>query len=312
MTKKLAIGVDVGGSHISCTAYDLESKQLLENTHAENDLDNHGQPNEVIDVWGKTIRTTLELVGTENVSGIGFAMPGPFDYVKGIPLFTGENGKYENIYGINVPDELRKYLGLATDFKIRFINDATAFAIGEDQVGKAKNTAHSLSVTLGTGFGSAFIKEGLPIVEGAEVPENGCLWHLPFEDGIADDYFSTRGLINRFEKTSGKKLPGVKQIAELAESNLEAKELFNDFGEKMGIFLQPWIEKFGIETFVMGGNISRAYHLFRSSLNNYLKQANLNMEVEVSELKETASFIGAATLVDDVFYEKVLPALRKM
>ena len=312
MDTKLAIGIDVGGSHVSCMAYDLTTKKLLSNTLAENDLDNNGQPEEVIEAWGKTIKKCLELVGVENVEGIGFAMPGPFDYVLGIPMFTGENGKYENIYGIDVPQMLREYLGLANDFKIRFINDATAFAIGEDQVGKARDFENSLSVTLGTGFGSAFIKDGLPIVEGSEVPENGCLWHLSFEDGIADDYFSTRGLINRFEKASGEKMPGVKQIAELALTTPEAIELFDDFGTKMGIFLQPWIEKFGIEMFVMGGNISRAYDLFGASLNFFLEQANLKMEVAVSDLKETASFIGAATLVDDEFYDRVLPALGKM
>ena len=85
----------------------------------------------------------MELAGAENIQGVGFAMPGPFDYVKGIPLFTGENGKYENINGIDVPVELRNYLGLSADFKIRFINDATAFAIGEDQVGKAKDFENS-------------------------------------------------------------------------------------------------------------------------------------------------------------------------
>lgn len=312
MEKKIAIGVDVGGSHVSCTAFNIVTKQLVAHSHSENDLNNHGQPAEIIEAWGKTIKQTMEFVGVENIAGIGFAMPGPFDYVKGISLFTGQNGKYENTYGLNVPVELRKYLDLDVDFKIRFINDATAFAIGEDQVGKAKNFVNSLSVTLGTGFGSAFIKNGLPVVEGAEVPEQGCLWHLPFQGGIADDYFSTRGLLNRFEKATGEKLSGVKQIAELAESNLIAQELFNDFGMQMGIFLQAWIEKFGIETFVMGGNISRAYHLFGNSLNDYLKQANLKMEVAVSELKENASFIGAATLIDDSFYAKVLPALKKM
>jgi glucokinase len=310
--KKLAIGVDVGGSHVSCMAYDLFNKKLLPETFAENDLNNHGQPDEIIDAWGKTIQKSMELAGRENVLGIGFAMPGPFDYVKGIPMFTGENGKYENIYGIDVPADLRKYLGLNNDFKIRFINDATAFAIGEDQVGKARDFDHSLSVTLGTGFGSAFIKNGLPIVEGAEVPENGCLWHLTFEDGIADDYFSTRGLITRFEKVSGKKMQGVKEIADLAATSPEAVELFEDFGTKMGEFLQSWIEKFDIEVFVIGGNISRAYHLFGASLSFFLEQANLKMEVTVSELKETASFIGAATLVDEKFYQRVMPALEKM
>ncbi len=312
MKKTISIGVDVGGSHVSCTAYDLNKKTLLESTHAENSLNNHGKPDEIIEAWGKTIRKTMESVGKQNVAGIGFAMPGPFDYVKGIPMFTGENEKYENIYGMNVPDKLRKYLSLPDDFKIRFINDATAFAIGEDQVGKANNFAHSLSVALGTGFGSAFIKDGLPIVEGNEVPEQGCLWHLPFEDGIADDYFSTRGLLKRFELVTGKKLSGVKEIAELAENNNAAQDLFNDFGEKMGVFLRPWIEKFGLEAFVIGGNISKAFPLFGDSLNNYLSDNNLGVKVFISALKENASFIGAATLVDDSFYVRVFPAIKKM
>ena len=312
MDKKLAIGVDVGGSHISCAAYDLENKKLLTNTRAENQLDNSAPSGEIIEVWGKTIKKTTELAGAENVGGIGFAMPGPFDYVNGIPLFTGENGKYENIYGADLPVLLRNYLGLPDEFKIRFINDATAFALGEDRVGKARDYNNSLSVTLGTGFGSAFIRNGLPVVEGPEVPENGCLWHLPFENGIADDYFSTRGLISRYEMLSGKKLMGVKPLAELAGRDKVAQELFDDFGEKLGRFLQAWIEEFGIEILVIGGNISNAYHLFGSSLNKYIEQSGLKMEISVSELKETASFIGAATLVEDELYKQILPALRKM
>lgn len=310
--KNVAIGVDVGGSHVSCMGFDLDKKVLLKETFAESDLDNHGQPEEIIKSWGSVIKQTIEIVGVDKVAGVGFAMPGPFDYVNGISRFEGQNGKYENTFGMNVPKMLNDFLGYSAELKCRFINDATAFAIGEDQVGKAASYNRSLSVTLGTGFGSAFIKDGLPVVEGEEVPEGGCLWHLPFEGAIADDYFSTRGLLTRFEKVSGQKLQGVKQIAELVETNPEAQALFNDFGEKMGILLQPWIEKFGIEAFVMGGNISRAYHLFGSSLQAYLEKAGLKMDISISELKETAAFIGSATLVDDKYYSKVLPLLAKM
>ena len=111
---------------------------------------------------------------------------------------------------------------------------------------------------MGTGFGSAFIKDGLPVVDGEQVPEQGCVWYIPFEEGIADDYFSTRGLIKRFYESTGKQLAGVKEIADLAISDLAAKALFNDFGEKMGIFLNPWIQKFEMEVLVIGGNISKS------------------------------------------------------
>ena len=312
MNNKIAIGVDVGGSHVSCAAFDLTDKKYLENTLSENDLDNHASADVVIASWGDVIKQTLGKIDADQLVGIGFSMPGPFDYENGIPRFTGENGKYENIYGIDVPVKLRAYLNLPENFEIRFINDATAFALGEDQVGKAKDISNSLSITLGTGFGSAFIKNGLPVVDGEEVPDQGCVWHLPFEDGIADDYFSTRGFLNRYEKLTGIKLSGVKQLADLVETDKHAKDLFNDFGLKLGQFLQPWIEKFEIEVLVIGGNISRAYPLFKESMNGFLKAENLQMKVEISELKETASFIGSAILVDDSFYSKVRPLLKLM
>ncbi len=312
MSRKIAIGVDVGGSHVSCAAFDLVEKKYLENTLVESDLDNHASSEVIIGVWGDTIKRTMKIAEDKNIAGIGFAMPGPFNYEKGISLFTGQNGKYENTYGLNVPVELRKYLDLPENFKIRFINDATAFAIGEDRVGKAKDVSRSLSITLGTGFGSAFIRDGLPVLDGDEVPGQGCVWHLPFEDGIADDYFSTRGFLKRYEDRTGVGLPGVKQLAELVETDLVAKALFDDFGLKMGQFLKPWIEKSGIEMLVIGGNISRSYPFFEESLVGFLKEQNSDMRISISELKETASFIGSATLADDSFYEKVKPLLKKM
>ena len=312
MKKELAIGVDIGGSHVSCAAYDLLEKKYIENSLVESDLDNHAGPEEIIGIWGDTIKKTMVFAGSTDIAGIGFAMPGPFDYENGIPLFTGENEKYENIYGLDVPVALRKYLNLSDNFKVRFVNDATAFAIGEDQVGQASGVNRSLSITLGTGFGSAFISDGLPVLEGADVPKYGCLWHLPFEDGIADDYFSTRGFLNRYKKETGVALPGVKQLADKFDSDLIAKSLFDDFGVKLGQFLKPWIEKFDIEMLVIGGNISNAYPLFKSSLNSYLESENLAMQVTTSQLKEIASFIGSATMVDDAYFEKVKPVLKKM
>jgi glucokinase len=312
MKTKLSIGVDVGGSHVSCAAIDLTTKQYLDQTYAEQDLDNHASAGTILGIWGETIRQAMVSAGIENIAGIGFAMPGPFDYQQGISLFTGRNDKFEQTYGLNVPETLRQYLGLPESLRIRFINDATAFAIGEDRLGKAAGTSASLSVTLGTGFGSAFIRDGLPVLTGDSVPEQGCLWHLPFEDGIADDYFSTRGLLGRFREKTGRSLQGVKQLADLASTDQTARLIFDDFGLKLGQFLDPWIRKLSLEMLVLGGNISRAYPLFETALRGYLESRKIPMEVAVSELKENASIIGSATLVEESFYERVMPLLQYM
>ena len=312
MKKKLSIGVDIGGSHISCAACDLNLKKYLPETFAENDLDNKAGAEEIIGIWSKTIAKTIALAGEENIAGIGFAMPGPFEYDKGIARFTSENDKYENIYGLNVSEAIRKSLALPAEFPVRYINDATAFALGEDWIGKARSVSRSLSITLGTGFGSAFLKNSLPVVEGDTVPDMGCVWHLPFENGIADDYFSTRGFLNRYKEQTGKQLKGVKELAQMASSNETAKALFDDFGLKLSMFLKPWFEKFGVEMLVIGGNISNAFSLFGKSMNDYLSAEQVVVKIEVSELKETAALIGSAVLVDDEFYAKVAPLLPLM
>ena len=118
-------------------------------------------------------------------------MPGPFDYVKGICYIKGV-AKYENLYGFNITDAISSHLNVPDGFLIRFMNDASSFAVGEAWAGSAIKAVRSLSITLGTGFGSAFISNKIPIVDGPEVPKIGCVYHLPYKDGIADDYFSTR------------------------------------------------------------------------------------------------------------------------
>ena len=308
----IAIGVDVGGSHVSCAACNIEEKKYLSETFSESDLDNQGSAEEIIAVWSKTIQSTFDKVGFENVSGIGFAMPGPFDYANGIAMFKGNNKKYENIFGLNVPEALRKKMNLPVDFPIRFINDATAFAIGEDWIGKANGSKRSMAITLGTGFGSAFLCDRLPVVSGAEVPNMGCVWYLPFQDGNADDFFSTRGFLNRYSEKTGTVLKGVKEMAKLAETDTIAKSLFDDFGTQLGIFLCPWMVRFGVEVLVIGGNISYAFPLFGESLNEYLKSQGADIRVAVSELRESAAMIGSAVLVDETYFEKVKLLLPQM
>lgn len=310
--KNISIGVDVGGSHISCMGFDLDKHQLLPNSFFESYVDSRALPETIIKTWGNNIKQTIEKIGIDNVSGIGFAMPGPFDYINGISSFNGQNGKYENTYGMNVRTMLTDFLNSPKNLKIRFINDATAFALGEDRIGKAKDYKRSLSITLGTGFGSAFINNGLPLVKGLKVPKGGCLWHLPFENGVADDYFSTRGLLDRFEKKTGNKCHGVKNIVDLCHTNSEAKELLEDFGEKMAIFLQPWLRKSKVETIVFGGNISKAYSFFGKALKSYLHSVDISVNIAVSDLREKSAFVGSAVLIEDKTYEKILPVLQEM
>ena len=311
MKKTIAIGTDIGGTHITCAAIELVSGKILKETITERVVNNQAQANVIIGVWAEALSSVLASVGIQNVKGIGMAMPGPFDYVKGISFIRGV-AKYENLYGFNITDAIASNLNVPEGFLIRFINDASAFAVGEAWAGSAKNATRSLSITLGTGFGSAFISDRIPIVDGPLVPKLGCFYHLPYENGIADDYFTTRGLIGRYKDLAGKELKGVKELAELASSDKLVSELFKSYGDRLGLFLTPWLKKFDAEILVIGGNISHAYKLFGETLETRLKKENCNCEVEISKLKEDAALMGSAYLLDDDFWKSVQHALPFM
>lgn len=311
MEKNIAIGTDIGGSHISCAAIDLLAGEVIKDTFAERAVDNQAQASEIISVWSSALAESLSKVSMEKVKGIGFAMPGPFDYVKGISYIKGV-AKYENLYGVNVTEAVSASLEVPGDFLIRFMNDASSFAVGEAWVGSASKVRRSLSITLGTGFGSAFIDKKIPIVDGPLVPKLGCIYHLPYEKGIADDYFSTRGLLGRYKKITGKELPGVKELAELAPDDRTVMELFDDFGNRLGLFLAPWLKKFEAEMLVIGGNISHAYDLFGNIFEERLKKENCTSGVELSVLKEDAALIGSSYLLDEIFWKSVQHALPLM
>ena len=311
MNKNIAIGVDIGGSHISCAAIDLLTGKILRETLTERAVNNQAQANVIIAVWSEALSGVLSKVPLEKVKGIGFAMPGPFDYVKGICYIKGV-AKYENLYGLNIKDNISNSLNVPAGFLIRFMNDASSFAVGEAWAGSAAKFTRSLSITLGTGFGSAFISDRIPIVDGPDVPKLGCVYHIPYLDGIADDYFSTRWFLSRYKSITGKELSGVKELAELAATDKVVRDLFTEFGDKAALFLAPWLKKFKAEILVIGGNISHAYSLFGDVFEARLKKENCKCEVALSKLKEDAALMGSAYLLDDNFWKSVQHALPLM
>lgn len=310
--KNYAIGADIGGSHISAVAVDLENKKILLESYTKCDLDNKAPAEQILDCWSKTLNKTIAWVDKPKLAGVGFAMPGPFEYDRGIAKFTHEVDKYENLYNVDVGLELKKRLELSDDTHLRFMNDATSFAVGESWIGNAVNYSRTIAITLGTGFGSAFIHSGIPVLERDDVPALGCFWHLPYKEGIADDYFSTRWFLKRYEELTGERLPGVKEIAELAKSDNNTKKLFVEFGTNLGEFIAPWLMKFEAECIVLGGNLTKSWELFDEAFLSMVEKSGIKVYVKLSELGETAAMIGSALLMENNFWLNVKPLLPKM
>ena len=309
--KKYAIGADIGGSHISSVLVDMETGRMIPESLAEQKVNNQASADEILNDWALALRKTMNSATIDELSGIGFAMPGPFDYKTGVALMKNV-AKYDSLYGINVGIELKKLLQLPAEMPFRYLNDALSFAVGECWTGKAAGYNNVMAITLGTGFGSAFLTNGVPVIEGDRVPKMGYVYHIPYENGIADDYFSTRWFIKEYFLRSGIQVSGVKEIADRVNLDPIARQIFEHFGTAIGNFLAPLLSKFGAECLVIGGNISGAYPLFGPSFETALANQNVNVKTVISELMESAAMAGSSRLLDDRFWSVMEPLVSRI
>lgn len=301
--KHLSIGVDIGGTHITCAAVDISKGKLLEATLSRVACSHEDTAEIILHSWASALNNTISKVDASQLAGIGFAIPGPFDYRNGISRMQH---KFPNLYGIHIPSALNPLLTTGEDLPMRFLNDASSFAVGEAWLGKGRGFRKVVVITLGTGFGSAFIDDGVPVVDRTDVPKEGCLWHLPFKDGIADDYFSTRWFLKEYEKQAGKKMEGVKTLMEKAGAGDGiANSLFAQFARHLAECLAPWLKTFGAEALVVGGNIAHALPLFEVVFQEDLRKAGVAVKITASRLYENAALMGSARLLDDTFWERV-------
>lgn len=280
MIEKYTIGVDIGGSHITAG---FVGPNLKASHIRKGNVDAFGDADKIIAQWA----TVLEpLVEDSHFNGfIGIAFPGPFMYDQGISLIR-EQGKYMALYHV----ELKKLLGRKLAVKeenIRFINDAASFLQGEAWCGAAKGADAAIGLTLGTGLGTAYSYKGVAV--------DAALWDMPFKDSYAEAYISTRWFTEMYFEKTNKHIAGVKELADLAQYDELAIQIFNRFGYNLAEFIQKFIELKAPDVVVLGGNIAKAADLFLTSLTNTLRERKIFTPIEITQLGEWSAIIGAAS-----------------
>ena len=285
------LGVDVGGSHITCALIDAVTCTLLPDRALRADIHTHSDSDTILNEFAQVI-SKVAGEHLREVCTIGFAFPGPFDYEQGICLIPPELAKYEKLFGVNIKTELMQRLRFKGD--MYFMNDAACFAIGEYRMGGARGSKRTLALAIGTGFGSTFLAEGKPITHGPAVPADGMLWHVPYNGDIADETFSSRGLVKAWKVATGETIAGVKELDALARTgNQQALAVFDRWGSQMAECLNPWLSACEVDTIVLGGNIAKSWDFFVPALKRGINKA---IRVAPAELGESAQMIGAALI----------------
>lgn len=297
MKKEYAVGLDIGGTHITAGVINLTNMKVLESSMHKESFDSNLPVDQVLDIWEKTIRASWDKSEVETMTGIAVCMPGPFDYENGICWIKGQS-KYEHFYGLNIADLLRNRLKLPNDFKVFFENDAVCFGKGEVYKDNTNLSKKVMAITIGTGLGSCFIDKGFSISSGNQVPTDGEIWNLPFKNGIAEDYVSLRGLVSKYfdlEKTTVES--GLELYNRAVAGDEMAIKAFEKMGEDLAQIVIPCLKNFSVEHFIIGGKIADSSALFLPSLNKKIKDAGLEITIQISDDNENAALLGAASLL---------------
>lgn len=214
-----------------------------------------------------------EMASGCRIDGIGMAFPGPFDYEQGISLMRGLD-KYDDIYGLDIRKGVMERLSkeddpVSRDCRFLFLHDVEAFALGVCSRGPISRCQKVFCVCIGTGAGSAFVKDGRIIREpGAGVPENGWIYCTPYKDGVIDDYVSVRGLGRLteevFARAEGMDGAALYKRAEAGDEG--AKKVFSMFGEDVKEALWPFLSAFRPDGLVLGGQIAKSFPHFGKQL----------------------------------------------
>ncbi len=299
------IGIDIGGSHITAVSINEDFSVLSKVTLSLGlrDLDS---------VINAIEKATSSMIKSENVKGIGIAVPGNVDpilnHARYLPNFNWER---------NVPLGylISQRLHLPNNCTISMRNDGRCAAIAESKFGSGKNSKIFSFLTLGTGIGGAFIINGC-LFDGTSF-DAGDFGHHVIRSG-SDDAFpcacgkrgcfetqaSAEGLVRHYRRVSNDTSNysnAEKVISALRSGNELAKRAFLNYMDDLSTGLANLITFYNPDTICLGGGLAQAPELFENIQqlvdDKTLPATRGRVKIVPSSVGVEAGAIGAAILV---------------
>jgi len=288
--------LDVGGSHATAATVGVTGAAATVSATDTESLDPALPADALLDAFAAP---ALRLragrgEGSPPPDGWVVAMPGPFDYDSGIGIFEAV-GKFDALRGVSIRAGLARRLDVDAS-RIRFVNDAVAYALGEWAFGSATRSDRHVCITLGTGIGSAFLDRGNVVDEGGAVPPNGWAYLLEFDGRPLEESVSTRAIMRHFSQRTGR-VQTVKEIAEAARTgDPEAAAVLDQAMSALGETLAPWLTSFEATRLTVGGSMVRSWPVLVDGLSDGLARGGVPTDLELlpSALLDAAPVLGAA------------------
>ncbi len=308
MNKKLALGVDIGGTNTVFGLTDRYGAIFFEETietkayELAEDLVEH--------IYNRIV----EIGQLSNLIGIGIGAPNG-NYFSG----TIEFAPNLNWKGIIPLARLFEY-----KFRVTAIltNDANAAAIGEMVYGAAKGLSDFVTITLGTGLGSGIVVNN-ELVYGHDgfageyghirVINNGRACGCG-RKGCLETYASATGIVRSINELDSDNREKSKIIAldspkaidvfrYAEEGDLFCSEIIEYTAEVLGNALADFACFTSPKAYILFGGIAQSGEPFASKVKHYMEKAILNIyknkiEIRISTLhNKNAAVLGASSLV---------------
>ena len=281
----LIAAADIGGSHITVGFVQNGLPKIIDGYTVRIKLDSKGTQEEILNAWFAAFEQ-LALKKDRAIGRIAFAMPGPFDYQRGVSLIRGLD-KYESLYAENIKAIFAHHFHI-DGINILFRNDAEAFLHGEVMAATLAADRCILGITLGTGFGSAISQH--------RDTKDLNLGLTVFKDSIADDFLTTRWFRSAYEK-AGRTGLDVQQISYLARRGEPlALKLFDEFSENLTAVLYQSATELSPDDIIIGGNIAKAHDLFLPRVRKRLELLGIRANFHLAQLGEHSAMVGSAYL----------------
>lgn len=315
--KKVAIGVDIGGSSVKLGVVDLQGRLTSRDSFLTCSTRGRRQ---LLDVLTGRLFELMRRAKRAHlaVSGVGIGAPGPVDVERGFVYF------FPNIPGWrNTP--LAALLERRLGVRVKVDNDANVMTLAEHRFGAGRGSKNMIALTLGTGIGGGLVIDGRlfhgPRFSAAEIGhivinENGplcsCGGRGCVETYVGSGYFTREvkarlrsargGVLKRWVERGRKELTPCLVAEAARHGDALSKKMWQETGAHLGTALAGLVNVLNPERIVLGGGIAQSGALIFGPVKQTLEKkafpiAARSVRVVAAKRGVDAGVVGAAALV---------------
>jgi len=317
MSRRLAIGIDIGGTKVAGGVVDVDGNI----THrARRDTPHRSKsPSVVEDTIVDVVNELMQVVGSEPVAAVGIGAAGFVAADRATVVFAPHlSWRHEPLQAT-----LQKRVAVP----IFVDNDANAAVWAEWKYGAAQGETHVMMITLGTGIGGGILINGevqrgrfgiagefghMQVVPGGhrcECGNRGCWEQYASGNALVREARSlvlanspiASDLLDRVEGQASN-LTGPLITEAAREGDSTSRELLAEVGNWLGVGIANLAAAFDPGTFVIGGGVSAAGDLLLASARETFKRRltgrgyRPEARIVAARLGNEAGLIGAADL----------------